>query len=194
MNQLHTAYFEKLFLFFIILLTTTITAIFFPLIALMLSSIMTVSISSMMGINIPPSIIAGILTGVILLRYFIYEIKFTEYGIKFGDFSSKKFIRSFFITTLIIGFISNHFSIELSLDSFLNYSDTIISFFSNFSISTNPEIAEYFSIVGAVLGIAFLTLWLAKLAIFHLIVWVLKLFYTLFILMVSIPILLVPYF
>jgi hypothetical protein len=186
MNQLHTAYFEKLFLFFIITLTTIVTMIFFPLIALMLSSIMTASISSMIEINIPPSIIAGIIIGVVLLGYFIYEIKFTEYGIKFGNFSSKKFIRSFFIIPLIIGFISNQFSMELSLDSFLNYSDTIIYFFSSSSISINPEITEYFSIVGAVLGIAILTLWFTKLAIFHLIFWFLKFFYTLFLLIISI--------
>lgn len=188
MYQMQTVYFEKLFLFFIILLTTAIAAIFFPLIALMLSSIMTASISSFMGINIPPSIIAGILVGIGSLGYFIYEIKFTGYSIKFGNFSSKKFIRSFFIMPLIIGFISNQFSIELSLNSFLNYSDTLISFFSGSSILINPEIAEYFSIVGAVLGIAILTLWFTKLAIFHLIFWFLKFFYTLLVLMVSIPI------
>jgi len=187
MNQLNTIYFEKLFLFFIITLTTVFAIIFFPIIALILSSIMTVSISSMIGINIPPSIIAGIIIGIGLLGYFIYEIKFTERGIRFGNFSSKKFIRSFFIIPLIIGLISNQYSIDLSLDSFLNYSDTIISFFSSTSIPINPEVAEYFSIVGAALCIALLTLWFTKLAIFHLIVWFLKFFYTPFLLMLSIP-------
>jgi len=187
MNQLYTANFEKL-LFFIMILTTIVKIIFFPLIAVILSLPMTIFISSTIGINISPSIIAGIILGVALLRYLIYEIKFTEYGIKCGNFSSRRFIISFFITQLFIGYISNLLSIELSLDSFLNYGDTIISFFSSFSILITSEVAEYLSIVGASIGIAILTIWFTKLAIFHLIVWFLKFFYTLFILIVSIPI------
>jgi len=188
MHQMQTVYFEKLFLFFIILLTTTIAAIFFPLIALMLSSIMTASISSIMGINIPPSIFAGIIVGFILTGASIYKIRFTEYGPKYGDFSWKKFLLNILALPLLIGLVSDHLHITLSVESFLNHSDMIISFFENSSISINPEITEYFSIIGAVLGIAILTLWFTKLAIFHLIFWFLKFFYTLFVLMISIPI------
>jgi len=90
MNQIDVTYFEKLFLFFIISLITTITIVFFPLIALIISSIMTVSISAIIGLNIPPSIFAGIIIGLILTGASIYKIKFTEYGPKYGDFSKKK--------------------------------------------------------------------------------------------------------
>jgi len=86
-------------------------------------------------------------------------------------FPKKKFLFNILTLPLLVGLISNHFHITLSIGDFLNYSDKIISFFANSSISISPEIAEYFSIVGGVLGIALLTLWFAKLAIFHLILW-----------------------
>jgi len=177
---MQTVYFEKLFLFFIILLTTAIAAIFFPLIALMLSSIMTVSISSIIGINIPPSIFAGIIIGLILTGASIYKIRFTEYGPKYGDFSWNKFLLNILALPLLVGLVSDHLHITLSVESFLNHSDMIISFFENSSISINPEVAKYFSIVGGVLGIAFLTLWFAKLALFHLILWFANILYTIF--------------
>ena len=175
MNQLDVTYFEKLFLFFIISLITAITIVFFPLIALMLSSIMTVSISSIIGLHIPPSIFAGIILGLILTGASIYKIRFTEYGPKYGDFSKKKFLFNILALPLLVGLISNHFHITLSITDFLNYSDKIISFFTNSSMSVSPEIAEYFSIIGGSWGIALLTLWFAKLAIFHLILWFLEL-------------------
>lgn len=125
-------------------------------------------------ITISSKIISGIVTGILLfLAMSVFQIKIDLDGVRYGEFSFAKFMRSLIYLPLLIGFVSKNINIELTYNDFLIVTDYLTTFLHVFNINMNQHWQSYFTTVIEMTPSALATIYFIKLWIFQTFWWLL---------------------